>query len=216
MTYLEIVNNILKRLRERTVQTVSSNSYSSLIGILVNDAKRDVEAAWQWSGLRTTLTASTVAGTFSYVLNGSGYKPTMLQVINDTDNFVMEYKDPHWFTEQYLLPEIVQEGSPRYWTYNGLGNGDDTIVELYPKPDATYQIRFNLVLRTEELVNDDDDVFVPYAPVMHLAYAKAVEERGEDGGVAASSAYANATSSLSDAVALDANKNPEELIWRAY
>jgi len=39
MTYLEVVNNILKRLRERTVATVNESTYSSLIAVLVNDAK---------------------------------------------------------------------------------------------------------------------------------------------------------------------------------
>ena len=59
MTYLQIVNNILKRLRERTVASVEESTYSKLIGVLVNDALIDVESAWHWSGLRTTLTATT-------------------------------------------------------------------------------------------------------------------------------------------------------------
>ena len=49
MTYLDIVNNILKRLRERTVSTVNESSYSSLIAVLVNDAKESVENAWNRS-----------------------------------------------------------------------------------------------------------------------------------------------------------------------
>jgi len=214
MTFLEMVNNILQRLRERTVETVNANSYSKLIGILVNDARTEVEAAWQWSGLRTTLTAATSSGTFAYVLNGSGYKPTVLQVINDTDDFVLEYRTPEWFNEHYLMNTSPEEGSPRYYTFNGLGDGDDTIIEFYPKPDAVYEIRVNLVLRTEDLVNDNDDIYIPYRPVMHLAYAKAIEERGEDGGVMSSGAYVTAQRALADAVSLDAAKNPEELIWR--
>ena len=49
MTYLQIVNNILKRLRERTVASVEESTYSKLIGVLVNDALIDVESAWHWS-----------------------------------------------------------------------------------------------------------------------------------------------------------------------
>jgi len=71
MTYLDIVNNILRRLRERSISTVNETSYSALIGVLVNDAKEKVENAWQWSALRSTLSATTVAGTFNYELNGS-------------------------------------------------------------------------------------------------------------------------------------------------
>ncbi len=214
MTYLEMVNNILRRLRERTVATVNANSYSTLIGILVNDAKKEVEDAWQWAGLRTTLTATTTSGTFAYVLAGSGHRPTVLNVINDTDNWKMEYRTPEWFTEQYLLKDTVETGSPEYYTFNGLGDNDDTIIEFYPKPDDTYTVRINLVLRTGDLENDDDDIFVPYRPIMHLAYAKAIEERGEDAGVGSSSAYATAQRALADAISMDAAKHPEQTIWK--
>jgi hypothetical protein len=44
----------------------------------------------------------------------------------------------------------------------------------------------------------------------------ALEERGEDGGMSAVSAKALAQNFLSDAIALDANKHPEELIWEVY
>ena len=40
MTYLELVNDVLIRLRETTVSTVSETTYSALIGKFVNDAKR--------------------------------------------------------------------------------------------------------------------------------------------------------------------------------
>ncbi len=213
MTYLEIVNNVLKRLRERPVATVDATSYSSLIGILVNDAKKEIEDSWQWSGLRTTLTAATDANTFSYVLTGAGNRPTMLSVLNDTDNHVLEYRSADWFNKQYLFPDKVETGSPRYYTYNGLDGFDDTIVEFYPKPDAEYLIRFNLVLRTKELTEDTDEIFAPVTPIQLLAYAKAIEERGEDGGVMASSAYLAAQRALADSISIDAQKHPEELIW---
>ena len=40
-TYLDIVNNVMKRLREPTVTSVNDNKYSSLIAVLVNDSKRE-------------------------------------------------------------------------------------------------------------------------------------------------------------------------------
>jgi hypothetical protein len=43
----------------------------------------------------------------------------------------------------------------------------------------------------------------------------AIEERGEDGGMSPISAKALANSYLSDAIAIDAGKHPEELIWEA-
>ena len=46
-----------------------------------------------------------------------------------------------------------------------------------------------------------------------LAYAKAIEERGEDGGVSGLSAYRTAERVVSDAIALDAAKHPEEVVF---
>ena len=98
MTYLNLVNNILRRLRERTVSTVEENAYSTLIGVLVNDAKEEIENAWNWSALRTTLSATTTSGTFNYELNGSQNRFRMLNVVNDTGNFFMEYRNAKEFT----------------------------------------------------------------------------------------------------------------------
>ena len=68
MTYLELVNNVLRRIREEEVSSVYSTTYSKMIGDFVNDAKKIVEAAWDWSALRTTLTIKTTDDIFNYVL----------------------------------------------------------------------------------------------------------------------------------------------------
>jgi hypothetical protein len=212
MTYLTIVNNILKRLRERTVATVNETSYSTLVGMLVNDAKQEIEQSWNWSALRTTLTATTTAGTFAYELTGSGDNLSVLDVINDTSNWFMRYQTASEFNNYYLNVD-APAGAPMYYSFNGLTSDGDTIVEVYPKPDAQYLIRFNIVDRTADLSADSDTLLVPSKPVEMLAYAKAVEERGEDGGIGMSSAYATAQRTLNDAISFDAAKHPEETIW---
>ena len=212
MNYLLIVNNVLKRLRERTVSTVEENTYSTLISMFVNDAKQEVEQAWDWSALRTTLTATTTAGAFAYELTGAGDNMKMLDVVNDTSNAFMTYKTASDFNNYYLNSNPTQ-GSPRYYSFNGIDNNGDTIVEIFPPPDGTYLIRFNLINRQNDLATDTDVLLCPSKPVEMLAYAKAVEERGEDGGVAGVSAYRTAERALSDAIALDAAKHPEEVIW---
>ena len=65
-TYLDLVNDVLVRLREAQVSSVSQNGYSSLVGALVNDAKREVEDAWNWDVLRDTVSFTTQQGTFNY------------------------------------------------------------------------------------------------------------------------------------------------------
>jgi hypothetical protein len=212
MTYLQIVNNVLKRLRERTVSSVDENTYSTLIGILVNDAKREVEDSWDWSALRTTLSATTSNGVFNYELNGSGNRATILDVINDTSDIVMGYKTASWMNKAFLTTD-PSRAEPSFYSFNGISADGDTLVDLYPIPNGAYDIRFNCILRTEDFEMDADSTDVPSQAIMLLAYAKAVEERGEDGGVSSVSAYAAAQRALSDAISFDGAKHPEELIW---
>lgn len=212
MTYLDLVNNVLKRLRERTVETVNQTEYSTLIGILVNDAKNVVENAWNWSGLRTTLTATTVDGTFNYELNGTANKLTVLDVVNDTSNMFMQYRDAHTFNN-WFLNSSPTSGSPLYYSFNGISSDGDTQVDVYPIPDGAYELRFNIIQRSDDLSEDSDTFQVPAFPIQLLAYALAIEERGEDGGQLSRAAFANADVALADAIALDADKHPEETIW---
>lgn len=212
MTYLEAVNSVLRRLREREVSSVSESSYSKLIGDFVNDAKNEVETAWNWSALRTTLTLSTTANIFNYELNGSQNNFTLLDVINDTSNQFMSYRDGVWFDNAYLN-QGPQTGSPEYYNFNGVANDGDTQVDIYPVPDGAYTIRFNVILRNQDLTGDGNDIIVPARPVVLLALAKAIEERGEDGGASSMNAYAAGRSSLADEIALDAARRPEDTLW---
>jgi len=212
MTYLEIVNNVLKRLRERTVSTVNENTYSELIGVLVNDAKEEVENAWNWSALRTTLTVTTVASTFNYELNGTQSNFRVLDVVNDTSNFFMDYRSSNDFN-RFFLTSTPASGIPRYYSFNGTSIDGATLVDIYPIPDAVYSLRFNVIDPQAELTTESDVLLVPSKPVQMLAYAKAIEERGEDGGASSSSAYATAQRVLNDAIAFESAKHPDEAIW---
>jgi len=213
-TYKQLVNNLLIRLREREVDSISENSYSKLMGIFVRDAIEMVESAWNWSNLRETMTVDTQADVFNYVLTDFGDKSSVLDVINNTGNHFMSYKTPSWFNNVFLNNDPAQ-GSPNYYVFNGLSVAGDTQVDLYPIPNGVYQLYFNVIKRSPDILNDDDTVKVPFLPVQALAYAMALEERGEDGGMSAVSAKALASNYLSDAIAIDASKHPEELIWEA-
>ena len=214
MTYLELVNNVLKRLRERTVNSVSESTYSELIGVLVNDAKSEVENAWNWSALRNTLTLTTSSGIFNYELNGTGNNFSVMDVVSEEGNFFMDYRTQHDFN-QFYLNQTPATGIPRYYNFNGVSSDGDTLVDVYPKPDNTYTIYFNIIQRTADLANNSDSLTVPSQPVLLLAYAKAVEERGEDAGMSSTSAYATAQRVLNDAISQDAQRHTEELDWTA-
>ena len=212
MTYLQLVNNILLRLREREVATVNETAYSKLIGQLVNDAVQEVETAWDWSALRTTVSATTTPNVFSYELNNTGHNSEILNVINDTSNQFMSYRTSREFDNWYLN-QTPTSGVPQYYSWNGISNDGDAQVDIYPKPDGAYTLHFNIIKRSTGYTSDTDNILVPAQPVQMLAYAKAVEERGEDGGQSAQSAYRTAERIISDAIALDAARHPEEMIF---
>ena len=212
MNYLDAVNKVLKRLRERPVTSVTDNDYSELVGMFINDAKREVEEAWDWSALRTSLTVTTASDVFSYELNETQNNINVLRALNITNSSMMSYQSSAWFDKQYLSSNVAT-GAPTSYSFNGVSSDGDTLIDLYPKPDGVYTLRFNVIARTPDLEELTDKFKVPSHPVIMLAYAKAVEERGEDNSQTGNTAFTNARAILNDSIQLDANKHPEELIW---
>ena len=84
MTFLELINDVLIRMREPTVASNAQNAYSTLIGRFVNDAKRQIEDAFSWNVLGQTVTITTVAATYVYSMTGAGQKFQVQDVINTT------------------------------------------------------------------------------------------------------------------------------------
>ena len=212
MTYLDIVNNVLRRLREDTVTTVTNDTYSTMVGDFVNDAKQIVENAWDWSNLRSTLTLTTAADDYTYSLTGYQDQGKILNMINDTSNIVMEYRPQTWFDDKYLV-NTPTTGEPQYYTFSGIDASGDAQIDVYPKPDGVYSLKVKSVIRNVALSGDDNVLAIPSQPVIHMAVALLARERGETGGTSTAEYFAIADKYLSDAIALDAQKHPEETIW---
>lgn len=211
-TYLDLVNNVLIRLRESEVSSIGDTPYSSLIGVLVNDAKREIEDAYQWNALETTIVVPTVAGQREYTLTGSGNRFRVDSVLNDTEDVPMAQADGAWIDRQYYLAD-VQNAAPIYYNFKGIDSIGDNKVELWPQPDKVYSLRFNLWIPQPDLSNDADTVKVPYHLVQMLAYANAVAERGEDGGQSFAELYQKYRLALADAIPLEANRYDEQVVW---
>jgi hypothetical protein len=208
MTYLELINDVLIRLRETTVATNGETTYSTLIGKFVNDAKRQVEDAFSWNALGTTVTLTTVANTYSYSLTGAGQKFQVMDAINITSNVGLQnisFVQMNRF--QNLVP--VATGVPEYYAFDGVDASGDTKVSLYSRPDGVYTILFSLTVPQATLSSDATSILVSDTLVAQNAYARALVERGEDGGLSSSEAYQLYRSMLSDAIALEATRYPE-------
>ena len=214
MNYIQLVNDVLVRLREPEASSVSDTAYVKLIAKYVNDSKRVVEDSYNWNSLSETLSATTTAQVFNYVLVGSGQRFRVIDVINDTQNIFVELAATKWMDQQFLMT-TPQTGSPAYYNFNGTDSNGDTQVDLYPIPDGAYNIRFNIIKPQEPLAVNADILLVPPEPVILGALARAQAERGEDGGVQAGETYQLMRQSLADAIALESGRYLEEQEWLA-
>lgn len=209
MTYLEIVNAVLARLREPTVSTVTLNAYSTLIGKFVNDAKRQVEDAYDWNVLGQEIDITTVSGTYVYPLTGAGQKfRVSSDPLNITNNVVMQAISVGEMRQKQNFTPIVTN-IPTQYCFEGVDASGDVNVQLYGRPDGVYSIKFFLTIPQATLTSNTTSILVPHELVEQNAYARALVERGEDGGLSSSEAYNLYRSMLGDYISLEATRYPE-------
>ena len=185
-----------------------------MVGDFINDAKTLVGQAADWSALRETLTISTTASDNTYSLTGGGDNVKVMSMLNDTQNCFMHYQTKDWFNDALYIANAV-EGAPKYFTYNGLDGNGDTQILFGPTPDGIVQ-HSELILLNDKLTltANTDSLLIPAQPVIHLAVALLARERGETGGTSTAEYFQIANQYLSDAIAIDAAKHPEEMVFR--
>lgn len=208
MTYLQLINSVLVRLRETQVASNNETAYSTLIGLFVNDAKRQIEDSFSWNVLGQTVNITTTGGTYIYSMTGAGQKFQVLDALNTTSNVGLQNIS---FVEmnryQNLVPTVT--GVPEYYAFDGVDGNGDTKVVIYPRPDGVYNLPFALTVPQAPLTADGTSVLVPDYLVVQNAYARALVERGEDGGLNSSEAYQLYRGMLADQIALESTRYPE-------
>lgn len=213
-SFLDLVNDVLVRIREPEVTTVNENTLSKIIGKMVNDAKRQVEDAYNWNALTATLTAVTTPAVFNYALVGIGNRFKVIDVWDNTSATELSPVSTRQMNQNFILGGTTATiGAPSEYNFNGVSSIGDAQVDIWPVPDKAYTIFFNLYIPQEALVADADQMFVPKEPVVLLAKAMALVERGEDGGLSNSEAYGIYKSSLSDFIAIESSRYPDEDSW---
>ena len=212
MRYLDIVNGVLRRLRETEVESVNQTPYSRLIGDFVNQTKREVEDSYNWNVLTQSLTVFTTADLFNYVLVGSGSRFKVIDVLNLTQNIRMVNKSREYLNTLFLNG-VTEKGAPVYYGWNGVDTSGDFQVDLWPSPDKEYHLQFNMVIPQNELAEDNTRLMVPYEPVLLGTYAKAIRERGEDQGNLGQEVQGQYLGALASAVAQEQARYPDEAVW---
>src|SRR5512137_1020532 len=213
-TYLSLVNDVLVRMRQPTVSTVNENTVSALVGKFVNDAKREGADAYDWVAFNRAITVATIANQYEgYSITGAGVRCKIMDVINTSRQYPLAPMDHATLDLEAYGTANPQKTTPFYYIFGGVDSNGDALVKFWPIPDATYTIRFSLIVPENDMVNDTDTTKLPKEPIVLGALARALVDRGEDGGLTSSEAFALAKKSLGDLIALELARSPENDAW---
>ena len=219
MTFRGLINEVLIRLREDTISADWSgdindsstvSDYQKVIGSLINDTKRSVESYHDWLVLRQTVDIDTVAATKNYNLS-SGQEFKVLDVVNNSTGYQLTQVTRHYLNS--IMYPTDPTGEPTYYGFNGADASNNLKVDLSPIPIAAQTISFDIVKYQDELTEAATVISVPSKPVVLGAWARAIAERGEDGGTQSSIAAQEATNSLNQAIMIDGGNAKYEMDW---
>ena len=207
MTYLELVNGVLTRLREPEAPSIiqSTDHVVNMAKALVNDAKRYVEACHSWNATRKVWLVETEEEVPSYILEDTAGGCRISKV-------AIEGQHIHQWDLQSLL-HSTKPAKPYQFAFDGTDGEGNISLRLGPVPDASYEVQVLGHRVLADLKTDDDPLRLPAQPVLYYALALAARERGEVGGQTAAEIFTMSQQYISDAIALDSNLSPTEKTW---
>ena len=219
MTYRELINQVLIRLREDTISSdwsgaindsTTVSAYQKTIGALINDSKRNVEGYHDWLNLRETVDITTVAGTKNYNLS-SGQEIKIIDVVNNNTGIHLHQVSRNYInTVKYPTDDT---GEPLYYAFNGSDSSNNLKIDLSPVPTEAHTLSFDIVKPQSELTLASTVLKIPSKPVILGAWARAISERGEDGGTQSSLMAQETGEALKQAIILDSGNVQYETDW---
>ena len=219
MTFRGLINEVLIRLREDTISidwsgdindSTTVSAYEKVIGALVNDSKRHVEERHDWLNLRSTVDISTVNGTKNYNLSSGQEIKIMDAINNNTGMHLRQVGRTYINTVTYPSQNT---GEPLYYAFNGSDASNNLKVDLSPVPTEAHTISFDIIKYQDDLAEAATVISVPERPVILGAWARAIAERGEDGGTQSSLMAQEAGEALKQAIILDSGNTRYETDW---
>jgi len=219
MTFRELINEVLIRLREDIIATdwsgnindsTTVTAYQKVIGSLVNDAKRSIETYHDWLILRETKDIVTVNGTKNYSL-ASGQEVKVIDVVNQTtSNKLVQVNRAYMNSVAY---PVEADGEPMYYAFNGADSSNNLKFDLTPIPTEAQTISFDIIKYQDELKLAATSVKIPDKPLILGAWARAISERGEDGGTQMTITAKESLESLNQAILIDSGNTQFESDW---
>ena len=211
-TRLQIINQVLPRMREATVATSSSTVYAALVATVLNAVRTQIEQAWAWKDMRDTYTVTVTPGTTSYALTSSGQFAKILDVWNRTTNAEVEQGTFHGFNEKFFGTTTVARGDVSEYNVVGLNANYDLQIDTWPNVIGTNSLRVNLYLPQQDPV-DATVLLVPNQVLIEGMVWYLMAERGDDNGVAVQTQQALYANMLAGAISAEAGHDASEVDW---
>jgi hypothetical protein len=212
-TFLDCVNGVLRRLRQTEAASVTDTDYVKLVSDFVNEAKREVEDAWNWSVLRTTKTISTANGTQNYEIPGTNPRSRLLSI------YIPSLKRDLVQATQYQMHEWTNlqgttTGDPQYFSVgNSTAATGVLTIDLWPVPTSVLTVKVDCVVPQADLSASTDVVYVPSELVIQGAYLRAINERGEDGGRLSDQQADLYRKAVASYISIEAERYGDETTW---
>jgi hypothetical protein len=187
---------------------------STLIGKFVNDAKRECADAYDWDAFTTSVTITTAASQYTgYSLTGAGTRFKVINVIDITKYGALTPTTVNEIERRVFITASPQSSDPSEYAFKGVDSNGDSQAMLWPIPIGVNSIRFSLLVPEDDMSSNTDTTKLPKEPIVLGALARALVDRGEDGGLSSSEAYALAKKSLGDVIAIELARSPENDAW---
>ena len=236
MTFLELVNEVLVRMREDEITSVNdpdNDPQQKLVCKFVVDSHRRVADAHTWNANRRTWLVDLLHGVSRYTLpetpQGSAiYSVTRtkpVQSLMEVNARKFAHYQPRQGTPTYYSPMAAVDGDLELCVYPTPDNthgrtgdvGKYTVAQFGTSAfsSGTKALTVTGYAKPLPLKGDGDVIQIPSAPVLDYAMYLAHSERGEAGGQSAAELAQVANISLGDAIAWDVDNSPAEYIWEA-
>jgi hypothetical protein len=219
LTFLQIVNRVLERLRETSVANYNSTDYSTMIAGLVNSVKSDIELSWQWHAMRDTFTVATSDNVAQYALTDAGMTAKIIDAWNTTTGQQLIKGTVPSFNQKFfgVGSNSVQTGSPTEFLQAGLDANHDPVVDVWPIP-VTGQLdtlKFNAYVPQDDLAANGTVPLVPQNVLIEETIARAQNERGDETAPKPMPGETFIMNDLLDtAISMDRGYDDDELDWQ--
>ena len=219
-TFVTIVNRVLRRLREARVSNFNDTDYSTLISDFVNETIEEVQGRYEWNALLDNFTFTTDGTSETYALTSSesdsgrdsNNQLNIVRAYNQTDRYWLQ-RAPY---ETINRMKIFSQDSDtlNWWRDAGVDSSDRRLIDFWPDI-ASKSVVVSTYNPHGDIAANDTQVLLPANVVTLGAYARAVDERGEDVGTSAANAWRLYQIALSDAIVNDTERQVDlENDWR--